>query len=195
MLTIFNIIHFVGIVIITLLCCLVLFDKSSSRERVFVLIGIAILVQMVGYLFEINSIEIETAVVAIKFQLLGMLFFNSYLIAFARKLLNPDYNRFSLIPFVLIDFIFAIFFLGHQFQYVMFDPVIVETGFFPHLVYRSGIVLYLNVIFNIGCSIYQGILIIMYFKKNKKIGKAAFLIIIAYLLPLFISFLVCHVKW
>lgn len=168
MLTIFNIIHFVGIVIITLLCCLVLFDKSSSRERVFVLIGIAILVQMVGYLFEINSIEIETAVVAIKFQLLGMLFFNSYLIAFARKLLNPDYNRFTLIPFVLIDFIFAIFFLGHQFQYVMFDPVIVETGFFPHLVYRSGIVLYLNVIFNIGCSIYQGILIIMYFKKNKK---------------------------
>lgn len=184
MFTVFLAVHITGIIINTLCCILIIREKSSINEKIMGLTGICILFDMVGYLFEMISQSEEAAIVSVKIQLFALIALNTFLVALVRRLCNVETNFIFIVILLIIDAVFATFFLGYRFDLVMFEVQFVKDGIFPHLVYREGIVLNLNCAYNVLLILYQIYTIIRHVLKNKrKVNKEIIFFLLMYVIP------------
>ncbi len=184
MFTVFFATHVICIILIVLCCIVIIQEKSSVNEKIMGLLGVCILFDMVGYLFEMFAKSEEAALICVKFQLFSLLALNTFLVILINKLCNVK-NKYPILFILLsIDFVFGVFFLGYRFELVYHDISFVSDGLFPHLVMHEGIVFNLNCAFNIFLILYQIVTIIKYVVRDKrKVNREIIFFLFMYILP------------
>lgn len=169
----FLVLQYVGIVILIIELLYIAHQWSSRPQMLLMLFVISTLINFVGYLFELQCTNKETALIAVKFIYLGKPF-----IALSMTLFVMEYCKVKIpriITYILIFIHVGIMFLvftceHHKLYYSKIDYTYDDV--FPHLVFRHGIIYNLYAIlmfFYIVC-----ILIVcfkQYFKMDDVIEK------------------------
>ena len=179
LLNIFNIVHVVGTLGTAILCIVIIREKSSRSEKLLGLLGISILFDMIAYYLEMNATNIDAALVASKMQLFSLLLMNTFCFIFVLRLCDIPFATPILIVLMLIDIIFAFYFVGFGFEKVYSSYSFVSTGAFPHLVIKEGIVFLINCGFNILLYIIEFVLIIRRARNNGSKMAKEYLLLIA----------------
>lgn len=189
MFEIFLIIQILGIFVTFGITFLLILEDSSSNEKLISLSGLCILLCMLAYLFEMFSNSEEAALITVRFQLISLLALNSFLTIYIGLLCFKKLNVPLIFILAIINVVFGIFFSGFRMVPYVFSSVsFVNTGAFPHLVLKEGIVLIINYIYNIILILVQVINIIRYaFSTKNKANKEVIYLLIAYIFP-FIAF-------
>lgn len=137
----FLVLQYVGIVILIIELLYIAHQWSSRPQMLLMLFVISTLINFVGYLFELQSANKETALIAVKFIYLGKPF-----IALSMTLFVMEYCKVKIpriITYILICIHVGIMFLvftceHHNLYYSKIDYT--YDGVFPHLVFRHGII-------------------------------------------------------
>ena len=184
LLNIFNIVHVVGTLGTAILCIVIIREKSSRSEKLLGLLGISILFDMIAYYLEMNATNIDAALVASKMQLFSLLLMNTFCFIFVLRLCDIPFATPILIVLMIIDIIFGFYFVGFGFENVYSAVSFVNTGAFPHLVIKEGIVFLINCGFNILLYIIEFILIIRRARSyGTKVAKEYLLLIVPGIFP------------
>ncbi|MCR5848115.1 MAG: response regulator [Lachnospiraceae bacterium] len=182
---IFNIIELVAIIITTVFSIMILREKSSMNEKLLGLVGISVLFDLIAYYLEMNAKDINEALACSKFQLISILFMQTFLLVLVFKLCDLVFKTPFLVIIVIIDIVFGLYFLGFDFTKVYSYSEFVSTGTFPHLVIKEGIVFIISCIFNTMLNIIEiGIIINRARNKGKKISKEYILLLLSFIPPI-----------
>ena len=182
---IFNIIELVAIIITSVLSIMILREKSSMNEKLLGLVGISVLFDLIAYYLEMNAKDINEALACSKFQLISILFMQTFLLVLVFKLCDLVFKTPFLVIIVIIDIVFGLYFLGFDFTKVYSYSEFVSTGTFPHLVIKEGIVFIISCIFNTMLNIIEiGIIINRARNKGKKISKEYILLLLSFIPPI-----------
>ena len=184
LLNIFNIVHVVGTLGTAILCIIIIREKSSRSEKLLGLLGISILFDMIAYYLEMNATNIDAAIVCSKMQLISLLLMNTFCFIFVLRLCDIPFATPILAVLMIIDIIFSFYFVGFGFEKVYSSVSFVNSGAFPHLVFKEGIVFLINCGFNILLYIIEFVLIIRRARNNgSKIAKEYILLIVPGIFP------------
>ena len=183
MFSVFVTIHILGIALVAILCFMILLEKTSMHEKLLGLIGISLLFDMIAYLFEMFSGDLEAALVCYKFQLISMVLINTFYFILIGKLCNIKIHNVIIGALLIADVVFGIFFMGFKFEFVCTNYFFDQTGLFPHLALRPGPVFIANAILEIVLGTVEIFMIIYYIKVNKKSGKQFIFLILTYIFP------------
>ena len=137
---IFNIVHVVGTLLTAVLCIIVIREKSSRMEKLLGLVGISILIDMIAYYLEMNAVDLHAAIVCTKFQLIAILLMNTFWLILVFRLSDVPVNIPVLAVLLGIDIILGFYYVGFGFDKVYTSLKFVQTGVFPHLETKEGIV-------------------------------------------------------
>ena len=185
LLNIFNIVQVVGTLGTAILCIIIIREKSSRNEKLLGLLGISILFDMLAYYLEMNATSIDAAIVCNKMQLFSLLLMNTFCFVFVLRLCDVPFATPLLIILMIIDIVFGFYFAGFEFDKVYSSISFVNSGAFPHLVFKEGIVFLINCGFNILLFIIELILIIRRARNNgSKISKEYILILLPAIFPI-----------
>ena len=77
--TVFNIVQIAGIMFTAFLCVIIVREKSSMHDKLLGLVGICILFDLVGYLFEMNATGLNEALVCSKIELSSFLLIATFM--------------------------------------------------------------------------------------------------------------------
>ncbi|MCR4697297.1 MAG: response regulator [Lachnospiraceae bacterium] len=187
MLNVFSMIHLFGIAASAFLCIIILIEKTSMHEKLLGLTGVCIFFDMVSYYFEMQSTTEEAAIVAIKFQLLSMLLINTFLLLLIARICNVKLPVWMISLIFVVNTIFAVFFMGFEFEYVIASSAFVDTGLYPHLEFKEGIVFNLNCIFNVIICVIQFFVIVYHVKVNGKRGEKNHLFLLFAYIPFLLA--------
>ena len=185
LLNIFNIVQVVGTLGTAILCILILREKSSRNEKLLGLIGISILFDMIAYYLEMNSSGLAEALVCSKLQLFSLLLMNTFCFIFVLRLCDIPFATPFLAVLMVIDIVFGFYFVGFGFDKVYSSVDFVNSGAFPHLVIKEGIVFLINCGFNILLYIVELVLILRRSRSNgSKIQKEYIFLLFANIFPI-----------
>jgi len=181
---IFNIVHVVGTLGTAILCIIIIREKSSRNEKLLGLMGISILFDMIAYYLEMNATNLDSAIVCSKMELLSLLLMNTFCFIFVLRLCDIPFATPILIIFMVIDIVFGFYFVGFGFDKVYSSVSFVNSGAFPHLVIKEGIVFIINCGFNVLLYIIELILIIRRARNNgSKVSKEFILLLLPGIIP------------
>ena len=184
LLNIFNIVHIVGTLGTAILCIIIIREKSSRSEKLLGLLGISILFDMIAYYLEMNATNIDAAIVCSKMQLFSLLLMNTFCFIFVLRLCDIPFATPILAVLMLIDIIFGFYFVGFGFDKVYSSISFVESGAYPHIVFKEGIVFLINCGFNVILYIIEFVLIIRRARNNgSKVAKEYILLIVPGIFP------------
>lgn len=180
--TVFNIIQLAGIMFTAFLCVIIVREKSSMHDKLLGLVGICILFDLVGYLFEMNSTGLNEALVCSKIELSSCLLIATFMTVLVFKLCNVNFGLPMLVILIVSDVIFGLYFIGSDFDKVFKETSFVDTGIFPHLVVTPGIVYGIFLAYSAALYLLQIILIIGRTRnKGNKIGKEFIFLLLSYI--------------
>ena len=181
---IFNIVQVVGSLGTAILCIIIIREKSSRNEKLLGLMGISILFDMIAYYLEMNATNLDSAIVCSKMELLSLLLMNTFCFIFVLRLCDIPFATPILIIFMVIDIVFGFYFVGFGFDKVYSSVSFVNSGAFPHLVIKEGIVFIINCGFNVLLYIIELILIIRRARNNgSKVSKEFILLLLPGIIP------------
>ena len=180
--TIFNIVQIAGIMFTAFLCVIIVREKSSMHDKLLGLVGICILFDLVGYLFEMNSTGLNEALVCSKIELSSFLLIATFMTVLVFKLCNVNFGLPMLVILIVSDVIFSLYFIGSDFDKVFKETSFIDSGIFPHLVVTPGIVYVIFLAYVAALYLLQIILIIGRTRnKGNKIGKEFIFLLLPYI--------------
>ncbi|MBR5066110.1 MAG: response regulator, partial [Lachnospiraceae bacterium] len=181
---IFNIVHVVGTLLTAFLCIIIIREKSSRMEKLLGLVGISILIDMIAYYLEMNAVDLHAAIVCTKFQLIAILLMNTFWLVLIFRLSDVPVKTPFLIVLMAIDIVLGFYYVGFGFDKVYNSIQFVNTGAFPHLEIKEGIVFMISCGFYIFISILMIVLIIRRaFKDGSKVAKEYIFLILSFIFP------------
>ncbi|MBR4413213.1 MAG: response regulator, partial [Lachnospiraceae bacterium] len=181
---IFNIVHAVGTLLTAVLCIIIIREKSSRMEKLLGLVGISILIDMIAYYLEMNAVDLHAAIVCTKFQLIAILLMNTFWLVLIFRLSDVPVKTPFLIVLMAIDIVLGFYYVGFGFDKVYNSIQFVNTGAFPHLEIKEGIVFMISCGFYIFISILMIVLIIRRaFKDGSKVAKEYIFLILSFIFP------------
>ncbi|MBQ2183947.1 MAG: hypothetical protein II399_04860, partial [Lachnospiraceae bacterium] len=181
---IFNIVHVVGTLLTAVLCIIIIREKSSRMEKLLGLVGISILIDMIAYYLEMNAVDLHAAIVCTKFQLIAILLMNTFWLVLIFRLSDVPVKTPFLIVLMAIDIVLGFYYVGFGFDKVYNSIQFVNTGVFPHLEIKEGIVFMISCGFYIFISILMIVLIIRRaFKDGSKVAKEYIFLILSFIFP------------
>lgn len=181
---IFNIVHVVGTLLTAVLCIIIIREKSSRMEKLLGLVGISILIDMIAYYLEMNAVDLHAAIVCTKFQLIAILLMNTFWLVLIFRLSDVPVKTPFLIVLMAIDIVLGFYYVGFGFDKVYNSIQFVNTGAFPHLEIKEGIVFIISCGFYIFISILMIVLIIRRaFKDGSKVAKEYIFLILSFIFP------------
>ncbi len=184
--SVFNIIQIAGIMFTLVLCVIIVREKSSMHDKLLGLVGISILFDLIGYLFEMNATVLNEALVCSKVQMISILMMTSFMTILVFKLCDLSFGLPFIVFVVLLDVIFGLYILGVDFDKVFKDIFFETSGVFPHLVIIPGVVYTIFCIYIVLLYVIQIVLIIGRTKsKGKNFGKEYLFLLLPYIFPLF----------
>ena len=180
--TVFNIIQIAGIMLTAFLCVIIVREKSSMHDKLLGLVGICILFDLVGYLFEMNSTELNEALVCSRIQLSSFMLMATFMTVLVFKLCDINFSPPFMVIFIVADVIFGLYFIGSDFDNVFRSTEFITSGMFPHLLVTPGIVYNIFSIYIAALYLLQIILIISRTgNKGNKVGKEYIFLLLPYI--------------
>lgn len=125
-------------------------QKESSLSKTMLCIAFFVLIQNVGYYFELNSKSVDAAMVAVCFEYVGNVFITTFTLKFIMKYCGEKINELFFYPLYLFDIIIIITVWFYSKIPVFYTSVeYVYSGNLPHLELGKGILyfVYIAVLF------------------------------------------------
>lgn len=137
----FLMLQYVGIIILIIELLYIANQWKSRPQMLLMIFVISTLINFVGYLFELQSTNKETALIAVKFIYLGKPFISLSMILFVLEYCKVKINK--VITYILVcihvGIMFLVFTCEHHSLYYSKIEYTYE-GVFPHLVFKHGII-------------------------------------------------------
>lgn len=183
--SIFNIIQIAGLMFTAFLCVIIVREKSSMHDKLLGLVGICIMFDLFGYLFEMNSTGLNEALVCSRLEMTSIMLMTTFMTVLVFKLCDLEFNIVFILIVVIADVVFGLYIVGSEFDKVFKSMQFVDEGVFPHLIVIPGIVYNIFVIYILVMYLVQIILILARIRnKGNKIGKEFIFLLLPYIFPL-----------
>ena len=163
-----------------MLSVMVLYRWKQQLHKWFFISCIALLLNNIGYLLELNAWTLESYLVAVKFSYLGRVWYALSLFLFVAKLTGkrlPKIFRNALILFSVV--VYASILLTPENSLYYTDLSLAVDGIFPRLIHKNGILHHLNMsmqLFYIGIGLIW--LIAARYREKNKLKRCQFNMII-----------------
>ncbi len=141
MYTVLVLFQFLGIAFLFLEACYVICQKPSKQQLRILLMILALLVNFVGYLFELQSREMHQALQAVKFIYLGKPFIILTMFLFVMEYCRAKIPVWLERALVCFHIAIALLVLTCDYHRLFYSSIEYTTdGLFPHLVFGHGII-------------------------------------------------------
>lgn len=191
MFDIFLLVQIMGIIILAGAIVFVITRKKTMEQSLLLAIGVAVLVNLLGYLAEMTSKSEEAALMAVKMSYLGKCFIcwlMLYFILIYYKCRYPKRLMFFMLGVHMFIYICIYTCQCHSLYYIDVR-FIEESNGFAHLELKHGFIYYLHMFIAYIYECFILFLSMRHFIRNKGTveGKIALITFIVALLPLFAS--------
>lgn len=183
---IFLALQYIGIFILAVELIYTYFQNTSKIQNILMMMEIALMLNFVGYLFELKATNLEDALMAVKITYLGKPFILLFMFLFVLEYCNVRLPKWLEIFIILYQASLAVMVHTCESHKLFYSSIsFVKDGLFPHIVFGHGIFyhLYTGVIF-----LYSIIIFCICIKKlrvieNKNERIQIWLILLMVLLP------------
>lgn len=191
MFDVFLLVQIMGIIILAGAIVFVITRKKTMEQSLLLAIGVAVLVNLLGYLAEMTSKCEEAALMAVKMSYLGKCFIcwlMLYFILIYYKCKYPKRLMFFMLGVHMFIYV-CIFTCQYHSLYYTDIRFIEESNGFAHLELKHGFIYYLHMFIAYIYECFILFLSMRHFLRNKGTveGKIALIAFIVALLPLFAS--------
>lgn len=161
-------------------------EKPSEPQKLLLLSGICIFLNMVGYLLEMTSVTKEAAMVSTKLQYVGVCYLLTFLTFFAAGCCKYPISRGMTVIFFGYDTLILLLVFTSEYHQLFYSSVEYEhSGIFPHLVLGKAVMYHVNMAYNLGLMIFQIIMALIFNSRNRsKNSQAILLMSLSYLCPM-----------
>lgn len=147
---IFLMLQYIGILILAVELIYTYFQNASKIQNILAMMEIALLLNFVGYLFELRATNLEDALTAVKISYLGKPFIVLFMFLFVLEYCHIKLPK--LLEIIIILFQASITVMVHTCEHhkLFYNSIsFTEEGVFPHIVFGHGVFynLYMVVIF------------------------------------------------
>lgn len=166
--------QYIGIFILAVELIYTYFQNASKAQNILTMMEISLLLNFVGYLFELKATNLEDALMSVKISYLGKPFIVLFMFFFVLEYCNVKLPRWQEIMIVLYQASITVMVYTCEYHKLYYSSIsFTEEGLFPHIVFGHGFFyhLYTMVIF-LYCLIILYICIKKYRiieSKNEKI--------------------------
>lgn len=177
--------HIIALIISIILVAFIFKEKINEQQELLLLSSLAVVLIVGGYLFEMTADNLSAAMMCLRLEFTGLFFVNTFLLMFVLRTCNVYLPKIVYYFFILGDAILSCFVYTTDYQSLFFKSVsFTNSGIYPHLVYEDGPMVHVALIYNLGFVIWQNIIVLRYYFKNRrKIRKDILLLVVAYVFP------------
>ncbi len=191
MFDVFLLVQILGILVLAGAIIFVITRKKTMEQSLLLAMGIAVLVNLLGYLAEVTSASEEAALMAVKMSYLGKCFISWIMLYFIFVYYKCKYPRrlmFFMLGLHMCIYVCIFTCQCHNLYYTDIEFVVEKNGF-AHLVLTHGFVYFLHMSI---AYVYDSIILFLsmrHFLRNRKTveGRIALIIFIVAIFPLFAS--------
>lgn len=135
------VIQYVGIIIV-LFGLMYLLQQWPSRPQSFMLfLGIAVLINLVGYLFEMSSTTLETALMATKLTYLGKIYIPPLALFFVLYYCGIQVSKVFVVFLTAVHTTVLVLVMTCEYHNLFYSAIAFsKEGIFPHLQHMHGVV-------------------------------------------------------
>lgn len=178
--TLFIIIQYIGLIILVVEAYYTIEHKFSKPQQYLTFLILALCINFVGYLLELQAVTQREALMAVKFLYLGKPYIALCLFLFVVHISNIKISK-KLVGILVFWHTAIVFLVLTCEKHTLFYSSIefTDNGFFPHLVLGHGIIYNINCLVMLGYVIAMtGICLVRYWKSEKQESKNKFLYLI-----------------
>lgn len=137
-------VQYIGIILLVLLILYVANQKPSSRQQLVLGITVALLINFIGYLFEMRATNKEMALQAVKFIYFGKPYVILFMFAFQMEICKMPIRKWRFNVLLLIHIFVTALVLTCEHNTLFYSSIeFVDNGFFPHLKLGHGSIYWL----------------------------------------------------
>lgn len=147
---IFLMLQYIGISILAAELIYTYFQKASKIQNILTMMEISLLLNFVGYLFELKATNLEDALMAVKISYLGKPFIVLFMFLFVLEYCNVKLPKWLEIAVILYQASISVMVHTCERHKLFYNSIsFTEEGVFPHIVFGHGFFynLYTGVIF------------------------------------------------
>lgn len=163
MYTAFIAIQYIGIVILVFEILYLFTQKPSRLSMILLVVFFSVLINFVGYLFELKADTRDMALQCVKMIYIGKPFIILGTVLFVLEFFRIKYTRIIKYILCLFHIMITVLVLTCEYHNLFYNRIeYVNTGFFPHLVFGHGIFYDL---FTMSMIVYMVLLIVIVINK------------------------------
>ncbi|MCM1181040.1 MAG: diguanylate cyclase [Clostridium sp.] len=135
----FLVLQYVGITILAVELIYTYFQNSSKIQNILTMMEISLLLNFVGYLFELKATNLEDALMAVKISYLGKPFIVLFLFLFVLEYCHVKLPRWLETVIILYQASIAVMVHTCEHHKLFYSSIsFTEEGVFPHIVFGHG---------------------------------------------------------
>lgn len=135
----FLILQYIGITILAVELIYTYFQNASKVQNILTMMEIALLLNFVGYLFELQATNLEEALTAVKISYLGKPFIALFMLLFVLEYCNVKLPKWLETLIILYQASLTVMVLTCEHHKLFYNSIsFTEEGVFPHIVLGHG---------------------------------------------------------
>lgn len=178
--------QYIGIFILAVELIYTYFQNTSKIQNILMMMEIALMLNFVGYLFELKATNLKDALTSVKISYLGKPFILLFMFLFVLEYCNVKLPKWLEIFIILYQTSLTVMVHTCEHHKLFYSSIsFVEDGVFPHIVFDHGFFynLYTGVIFLYSIIIFSICIKKLRVIENKNERMQIWLILLMVLLP------------
>ncbi len=167
MLLLFNTVQYVGIIILITEIIYILNQETSSQQQLLLMMVFCILINYIGYLFELNAVTRENALQAVKFLYLGKPFIMLCMFLFTMQYCGIRFPKLLVSVMTAVHAGITLLVFTCEQHHLFYSSIgYTYDGYFPHLVLEHGVC---YMLFMFLVALYMVILLIVCIRRLRHV--------------------------
>lgn len=159
--------QYIGIFILAAELIYTYFQNTSKIQNILMMMEIALMLNFVGYLFELKATNLHDALVAVKISYLGKPFIILFMFLFVLEYCNVKLPKWLEIFIILYQASLTVMVHTCENHKLFYNSIsFVEDGAFPHIVFGHGVFYILNIVI---IFLYSVVIFGICYKRHKDI--------------------------
>lgn len=143
----FLILQYIGISILAMELIYTYFQNASKIQNILTMMEIALLLNFVGYLFELKATNLEDALMAVKISYLGKPFIVLFMFLFVLEYCSVKLPKWLEIIIILYQASITVMVHTCEHHKLFYNSIsFTEEGVFPHIVFGHGFLYNFNIV-------------------------------------------------
>ena len=185
--------HFFFIILALAYMGIILLEKATEVTKYLLVAAVSNFFIILGYTLELMGTESSYSMTSLKIQLLGLVFFITFLLFFITKCCDLDLPIPVHVILLFVDAVILGFAMTMEYHpFYLKSKVFVDDGYYPHYIVENGIVSHISLVFSI-LQISAFLFITTYtFLRRRKSVSVPILLLPAGFIPALVSYILFY---